>query len=94
MDIGSKQAIREFHHGISKIDDGMTRQRTNIAPLGVLTRWEDLEPTQTVEEDGDAAKVGVLPQGCSPVIYRLRRRFDEAYLVAADCMQAMEVRQR
>lgn len=91
MDVGSEQSVGEFHHGIAQVDDGMTRQRSHVAPFSIFARRENLQATKTVEQDGDAAEVCVLSQRGASVILRLWRRLDEAYLVSAYLMEAMEV---
>lgn len=83
VDVGSKQPIGEFHHGIAQVDDGMARQRSHVTPFSIFARRENLQSTKTVEKDGDAAKVCMLSQRGASVILRLWRRLDEAYLVSA-----------
>lgn len=59
MNIRPQQPIRELHHRIAQIDDRVARQRSHVAPFRILARREDLQAAEPVEEDRDAAEVGV-----------------------------------
>jgi len=68
----------------------MARERLDIAPLRVFPGRKDLQAAEAVEEDGDAAEVGVLAKCDAPVVGGLRRCLDEPDLVSAHAVQPVE----
>jgi hypothetical protein len=59
VDVRPEQPIRELDHCVSEVDDRVARERPHVDPLRVCTGWENLQPAEAVEEDRDAAEVGV-----------------------------------
>lgn len=62
MQITPQHLCREFDHRIAQIDDGASGYRAHIHPV-FRVRELDLQAAQTVEEDGQAAEVGVFAYG-------------------------------
>lgn len=62
-----------------------------VAPFRASPRWEDLEPTETIEEKRYTAEVGVFSQSKLAVVHGLRRCFDETDLVTGAAGEAMEI---
>jgi hypothetical protein len=94
MDIGPQDSIREFYHGVAEVDDSMAGKGLDIAPLRVSSRRKNLETSKTIEEESDAAKVGVLPKRDAPVIDGLWWGFDESDVITARAVQSVETGQR
>jgi hypothetical protein len=93
MDIRSQQAVGEFYHRVSKVDDGVTGKRLDIAPLCVSAWREDLETSKSIEEDCHAAEVGVFAESGSAIVFGLWRCFHETNLIPAapvDSVHALE----
>jgi len=91
VDVGPQQPVGELRHCIAKVDDCVARKRLDVAPFGVFARWQDLEATEAIEEDGDGAEVGMFAEGCLAVVHGLGRGFDDADLVAAIALEAVQV---
>ena len=90
MDIRAQEAVGEFDHRIAQVDDGMAWKGLDVAPLGVAAWREDLQATETIEEDCNTAKIGVLAERGAAVVGRLWWCSDEAYLVARNSMHPMK----
>lgn len=53
VDVGAQEAVGELGEGVAEVDNGVARERSHVAPLGVTAGWEDLEAAKAVEEDAD-----------------------------------------
>lgn len=89
MNVRSQQAVGELDHCIAEVDDGVARERLNVAPLRVSAWREDLQASKAVEEDRHAAEVGVFAESCSAIVLWLRRCFHEADLVTAAAVDSV-----
>jgi len=77
MDVRSQDAVGELDHCVAEVDDGMAWKWLNVTPLGIFARWKDLQAAESVEEDCDAAEIGVLTQCQASVVNRLWWCFDK-----------------
>lgn len=91
MDVGPQQAVRELRHCVAQVDDCVAGERLDVAPFRVFARGQDLEAAEAVKEDGDGAEVGVFAEGRLAVVHGLGWGFDDADLVAAVALEAVEV---
>lgn len=94
MDVGSQDPIRKLDESIPNVDDGVVRKRLDMGPGRVVAGRQNLQAAEPIEEDGDAAKVCVLPKRNLLVINRLRRGFDHSDMVSAGHVYSVHGRQR
>lgn len=67
----------------------MVGKGAHVAPFGAVAGREYLQASEPVKEDGDGAEVAVFSQRRPPVIDWLRRRLDEADVIAQVVLQTM-----
>ena len=72
----------------------MAGKRFDVAPLRVSAGWKDLKATKAIEENSDAAEVGVLTECDAPVVDGLWWCLDESDLVSTCAVQSVQTWQR
>lgn len=81
---GLEHAVGEGDHGVAEVDDGVARQGLHVGPLAVGGRVVrlDLQAAQPVEQDGDAAEVGVRRQADGVGVRHVRELARQPTVVA------------